>query len=126
MWSGAHNPTVSNTSGRFVGSDDGSNAKAVAHQRAVLSGLRMGVGNFNLGLTSPTLRMLSRLNMAQVAQLNGMNPFNTNMLSMANLSVMGISPKVPLLEAGLASLAFGSVRAVVDLVGCRAASVILR
>jgi hypothetical protein len=43
------------------------------------------------------LGILSGLNMAQLTQLNrmnaGMNPFNMNMLGMANLSTMGILPK---------------------------------
>ncbi|KAF8256904.1 hypothetical protein EI94DRAFT_1774759 [Lactarius quietus] len=71
--------------------DDGSNAMAAAHQQAALANL--GMGGFNLGLTSPGLGMPNGLNMAQLAQLNGMgmSPFgaNMNMLGMANLSAMG-------------------------------------
>ena len=54
-WSGARSPALSNTPGRFGGSDDGSNAMAAAHQQAALAGLGMGVGGFNLGLGSPGL-----------------------------------------------------------------------
>ena len=46
-----------------------------------------GVGGFNLGLGSPGPGgMLGGLNMAQLAQLDvgGMDPFNMNMLGMAN------------------------------------------
>jgi hypothetical protein len=97
-WSGAQSPAPSNTSGRFCGSDDGSSAMAAAHQQAALANLGMGVGRFNLGLGSPGLGgMPNGLNMAQLAQLNrmnaGMNSFNMNMLGMANLSAMGISPE---------------------------------
>ena len=57
----------------------------------------MGVGGFNLGLGPPGLAA------AQLVQLNGMNPFgaNMNMLDMANLSAMGISPEA-LLEVAWA------------------------
>ena len=48
-WSGTQSPALSNTSGRFGRSDDNSNAMAAAHQQAVLVGLGMGVGGFNLG-----------------------------------------------------------------------------
>ncbi|KAH8987214.1 hypothetical protein EDB86DRAFT_3245840 [Lactarius hatsudake] len=84
-WSGEQSPALSNSSGRFGGSDDESNAMAAAHQQrqAALAGLGMGVGGFNLGLGSPGLTgMPNGLNMAQLAQLkgmNGMNPFNMNM-----------------------------------------------
>ena len=107
-WSGAQSPALSNTSGRFGGSDDGSNAMAAAHQQAALAGL--GMGGFNLGLTSPGLGMPNGLNMAQLAQLNGMNgmnPFNMNMLGMANLSAMGISPEAQLLAAQIAAAGGG-------------------
>jgi hypothetical protein len=61
---------------RFGGSDDGSNAMVAVHQQAALAGLGMGVGGFNLGLGSPGMAgMLNVLNMAQLAQPNGMNPF---------------------------------------------------
>jgi hypothetical protein len=112
-WSGAQSPALSNTSGRFGGSDDGSNAMAAAHQQAALAGLGMGVGGFNLGLGSPGLGgMPNGLNMAQLAQLNGMsgmNPFgvNMNMLGMANLSAMGISPEAQLLAAQIAAAGGG-------------------
>ena len=109
-WSGAQSPALSNTSGRFGGSDDGSNAMAAAHQQAALAGLGMGVGGFNLGLGSPGLTaMPNGLSMAQLAQLNGMNPFgvNMNMLGMANLSAMGISPEAQLLAAQIAAAGGG-------------------
>ena len=112
-WSGAHSPALSNTSGRFGGSDDGSNAMAAAHQQAALAGLGMGVGGFNLGLGSPGLAgMPNGLSMAQLAQLNGMNgmnPFgvNMNMLGMANLSAMGITPEAQLLAAQIAAAGGG-------------------
>ncbi|KAI9436712.1 hypothetical protein H4582DRAFT_2099764 [Lactarius indigo] len=54
-WSGAQSPALSNTSGYFCGSDDGSNAMAAAHQQAALAGLGMRLGGFSLGLTSPRL-----------------------------------------------------------------------
>ena len=51
------------------------------------------------------------LNMSQLAQLDadaaGMNPFNTNMLSMANLSTIGISPEAQLLAAQIAAAGGG-------------------
>ncbi|KAH8994168.1 hypothetical protein EDB86DRAFT_3078381 [Lactarius hatsudake] len=53
--SGAQSPALSNTSSRFGGSDDGSNAMAAAHQQAAPAGLGMVVGGFNLGLGSPRL-----------------------------------------------------------------------
>ncbi|KAH8987215.1 hypothetical protein EDB86DRAFT_3105112 [Lactarius hatsudake] len=88
-WSGGQSPALSNSSGRFGGSDDGSNAMTVAHQQAALAGLGMSVGGFNLGLGSPGLTgMPNGLNMAQLAQLNGMNGmnlFNMNM-NMLNLA----------------------------------------
>jgi len=86
---------------------------AAAHQQAALAGLGMGVGGFNLGLGSPGLGgMPNGLNMAQLAQLNGMNgmnPFgvNMNMLGMANLSAMGISPEAQLLAAQIAAAGGG-------------------
>ncbi len=91
-------PALSNTSGCFGGSDDSSNALAATQQRAVLTGLRMGVGSFSLGLTSPALAsMTDGLGMAQLVLLNGMNGMNPsggvnmNMLGMANLSAMDIT-----------------------------------
>ncbi|KAI9436689.1 hypothetical protein H4582DRAFT_404322 [Lactarius indigo] len=109
-WSGAQSPALSNTSGRFGGSDDGGNAMAAAHQQAALAGLGMGVGGFNLGLTSPGLAgMPNGLNMAQLAQLNGMNgmnPFNMNM-NMLNLAAMGVSPEAQLLAAQIAAAGGG-------------------
>jgi hypothetical protein len=108
-WSGAQSPALSNTSGRFGGSDDGSSAMAAAaQQQAALAGLGMGVGGFNLGLTSPALAgMPNGLNMAQLAQLNGINPFgvNMNMLNMAN--AMGISAEAQLLAAQIAAAGGG-------------------
>ena len=108
-WSGAQSPALSNTSGRFGGSDDGSGAMAAAaQQQAALAGLGMGVGPFNLGLGSPTLTgMPNGLSMAQLAQLNGINPFgvNMNMLNMAN--AMGISAEAQLLAAQIAAAGGG-------------------
>jgi SAM domain (Sterile alpha motif) len=108
-WSGAQSPALSNTSGRFGGSDDGSSAMAAAaQQQAALAGLGMGVGGFNLGLASPALAgMPNGLNMAQLAQLNGINPFgvNMNMLNMAN--AMGISAEAQLLAAQIAAAGGG-------------------
>ncbi|KAH8984718.1 hypothetical protein EDB92DRAFT_2105845 [Lactarius akahatsu] len=111
-WSGGQSPALSNSSGRFGGSDDGSNAMAAAHQQqqAALAGLGMGVGGFNLGLGSPGLAgMPNGLNMAQLAQLNGMNgmnPFNMNM-NMLNLAAMGVSPEAQLLAAQIAAAGGG-------------------
>ena len=74
----------------------------------------MGVGGFNLGLTSPALAgMQNGLSMAQLAQLNGMdrmNPFsgvNMNMLGMANLSAMGVTLEAQLLAAQIAAAGGG-------------------
>src|SRR5882762_9826030 len=70
-------PTLSNTSGCFGGSDDSSNVLAATQQRAALTSLRMGVGSFSLGLTSPSLAgMANGLSMAQLVLLNGMNRMN--------------------------------------------------
>ncbi|KAH9010357.1 hypothetical protein EDB83DRAFT_2557224 [Lactarius deliciosus] len=94
-WSGGQSLALSNSSGRFGGSNDGSNVMAAAHQQqqAALAGLRMGVGGFNLEFGSPGLtRMPNGLNMAQLAQLNGMNPFNMNM-NILNLTAMGCHPR---------------------------------
>ena len=83
----------------------------------------MGVGGFNLGLTSPALAgMQNGLSMAQLAQLNGMNgmnPFgvNVNMLGMANLNAMGITPEAQLLAGDSVSMASASAGSV----DCRAA-----
>ena len=105
-WSGAQSPVLSNISGRFGRSDNGGSARIL--QPATLPSLSMqmggvgGLSGFNLGLGSPGLGgMPGGLNMAQLAQLNaaGMNPFNMNMLGMANLSVMGIFPEAQLLAA---------------------------
>jgi hypothetical protein len=89
----------------------------------------MGVGGFNLGLGSLGLGMPSGLNMAQLNGTNaGMNPFNMNMLGMANLSAMGISPEAQLLAAQLtvAGGDFGQANLVGlgGIGGCRAASVV--
>ncbi|KAH9172677.1 hypothetical protein EDB89DRAFT_1905988 [Lactarius sanguifluus] len=108
-WSGGQSPALSNSSGRFGGSDDGSNAMAAARQQqqAALAGLGIGVGGFNLGLGSPGLTgMPNGLNMAQLAQLNGMNPFNMNM-NMLNLAAMGVSPEAQLLAAQIAAAGGG-------------------
>src|SRR6266404_4218242 len=73
----------------------------------------MGVGGFNLGLTSPALAgMQNGPSMAQLAQLNGvngMNPFgvNMNMLGMVNLNAMGITPEAQLLAAKIAAAGGG-------------------
>ncbi|KAI0299622.1 hypothetical protein BC826DRAFT_995582 [Russula brevipes] len=107
-------PALSNSSGRFGGSDDGSTAMAAhAQQQAALAGLGMGVGGFNLGLGSPALAgMQNGLSMAQLAQLNGMNgmnPFgvNMNMLGMANLNAMGLTAEAQLLAAQIAAAGGG-------------------
>ena len=64
---------------------------AAAQQQAALVGLGMGVSGLNLGLGSPGLgAMPNGLNMAQLAQLNGMNTFNMNMHGLANLNATGI------------------------------------
>ncbi|KAH8994173.1 hypothetical protein EDB86DRAFT_3078385 [Lactarius hatsudake] len=71
-----------------------------------LAGLGMGLGGFNLGLSSPGLAgMPNGLNMAQPTQLNGMNgmnPFNMNM-NMLDLATMGVSPEAQLLTAHIAA-----------------------
>ncbi|KAH8987228.1 hypothetical protein EDB86DRAFT_3245844 [Lactarius hatsudake] len=98
-WSGGQSSALSNTFGRFGRSDDGSNAMAAAHQQAALASLGMGVGGFSLGLGSPGLaRMPIGLNMGQLAQLNGMNPFNMHM-NMLNLAAMGVSTEAQPLAA---------------------------
>jgi hypothetical protein len=58
--------------------------------------------------------MSNGLNMAQLAQLNGMtgmnmgtNPFSMDKLGMANLSAMGISPEAQLLAAQIAAAGGG-------------------
>jgi hypothetical protein len=110
-WSGAHSPALSNNSGRFGGSDDGNTAMAAAaQQQAALAGLGMGVGGFNIGLGSPALAgMQNGLSMAQLAQLNGINPFgvNMNMLGMANLNAMGLTAEAQLLAAQIAAAGGG-------------------
>jgi hypothetical protein len=110
-WSGAHSPALSNNSGRFGGSDDGNSAMAAAaQQQAALAGLGMGVGGFNIGLGSPALAgMQNGLSMAQLAQLNGINPFgvNMNMLGMANLNAMGLTAEAQLLAAQIAAAGGG-------------------
>ncbi|KAH8987229.1 hypothetical protein EDB86DRAFT_3245845 [Lactarius hatsudake] len=74
---------------------------------AALAGLGMGVGGFNLGLGSPGLTgMPDGLNMAQLAQLNDMNPFNMYM-NMLNLAAMGVSPEAQLLAAQIAAAGGG-------------------
>jgi SAM domain (Sterile alpha motif) len=105
-WSGAQSPALSNTSGRFGGSDDGSAAMAAAaQQQAALAGLGMGVGSFNLGLGSPALAgMPNGLSVAQLAQLNGMNPFGVNMNM---LNMMGITAEAQLLAAQIAAAGGG-------------------
>jgi SAM domain (Sterile alpha motif) len=105
-WSGAQSPALSNTSGRFGGSDDGSTAMAAAaQQQAALAGLGMGVGSFNLGLGSPALAgMPNGLSVAQLAQLNGMNPFGVNMNM---LNMMGITAEAQLLAAQIAAAGGG-------------------
>ncbi|KAH9024443.1 hypothetical protein EDB83DRAFT_2658115 [Lactarius deliciosus] len=111
-WSSGQIPALSNTSGRFGGGEDGSNAMAATHQQqqAALAGLGMGIGGFNLGLGSPRLAgMPNGLNMAQLAQLNGMNGmnrFNMNMYVL-NLAAMGVSPEAQLLAAQIAAGGFG-------------------
>ena len=98
------------------GSDDGGNAMAAPHQQAALAGLGIGVGVFNLGLGSPGLSgMPNRHSMKQLTQLNGMNGMNPfrvymNMLGMANLSAMGISPVVQLLATQIAAAGGGFVQ----------------
>ncbi|KAI0049426.1 hypothetical protein FA95DRAFT_1489251 [Auriscalpium vulgare] len=99
-WSGARSPALSNvSSGRFA-SDDGG-----------MAGL--GMGGFNLGLGSPGLGMGlpngAGLGMAGLAGMGQINPFNMNMnmLNMANLSAMGISPEAQLLAAQMAASNFG-------------------
>ena len=73
-----------------------------------LAGLGMRVGGFNLRLGSPGLGgMPNGLNIVQLAQLNGMNAFNMNMLGMANLSAIGISPEAQLLAAQIAAAGGG-------------------
>ncbi|KAI0060387.1 hypothetical protein BV25DRAFT_1992943 [Artomyces pyxidatus] len=99
-WSGARSPALSNVSSGRFGSDDGG-----------LAGL--GMGGFNLGMGSPGLGMGlpngNGLGMAGLAGMGQINPFNMNMnmLNMANLSAMGISPEAQLLAAQMAASNFG-------------------
>ncbi|THH12925.1 hypothetical protein EW146_g7243 [Bondarzewia mesenterica] len=99
-WNGARSPALSNVSSGRFGSDDGG-----------MAGL--GMGGFNLGLGSPGLGMgmpnANGLGMAGLAGMGQMNPFNMNMnmLNMANLSAMGISPEAQLLAAQMAASGFG-------------------
>ncbi|KAH9969255.1 hypothetical protein BGW80DRAFT_1254297 [Lactifluus volemus] len=78
---------------------------AAAQQQAALAGLGMGVGSFNLGLGSPALAgMPNGLSVAQLAQLNGMNPFGVNMNM---LNMMGITAEAQLLAAQIAAAGGG-------------------
>ncbi|KAH8984732.1 hypothetical protein EDB92DRAFT_2117006 [Lactarius akahatsu] len=98
-------PALSNTSSRFGGNDNGSNAMAASHQQAALAGLGMGVGVFNLGPSSPGLAgMPNGLNLAQLAQLSDMNPFgiNVNALGVSNLGAIGITPEAQLIAVQIA------------------------
>jgi hypothetical protein len=73
---------------------------ATAQQQAALAGLGMGVGSFNLGLGSLALTgMPNGLSVAQLAQLNGMNPFGVNM--------MGITAEAQLLATQIAAAGGG-------------------
>ncbi|KAF8256951.1 hypothetical protein EI94DRAFT_1845976 [Lactarius quietus] len=98
----SHNTPCSLTIQALHRSDDGCNVIAAAHRQATLANLRMG--GFNLGVASPRLGKCNSLNMAQLAQSNGMSmtPFgaNMNMFGMANLSTMGILPAVQITSAG--------------------------
>ncbi|KAH8984727.1 hypothetical protein EDB92DRAFT_1950555 [Lactarius akahatsu] len=87
-WYGSQSPALSNTSGHFGGSDDGSNAMAAPHRQAG--------------------RDRNGLNLAQLAQQNGMNPFNMNM-NMLNLAAMGVTSEGRLLAAQIAA-AGGGIR----------------
>ena len=99
-WNGARSPALSNVSSGRFGSDDGG-----------MAGL--GMGGFNLGLGSPGLGMgmpnANGLGMAGLAGMGQLNPFNMNMnmLNMANLTAMGISPEAQLLAAQMAASGFG-------------------
>ncbi|KAH8981837.1 hypothetical protein EDB86DRAFT_3066593 [Lactarius hatsudake] len=90
-WSGEQSSTLSNTSGRFSGGDDESNAMAAAHQQAALAGLGMDVGGFNLGTLNG---------------MNGVNPFNVNMNTL-NLAAIGALPETQLLAAQIADTGGG-------------------
>ncbi|KAN0130660.1 hypothetical protein V8E53_011553 [Lactarius tabidus] len=96
-WSGAQSPALSNTSGRFGDSDDGSSAMAAA------------LAGFGMSLGIPGLGMPNGLNMAQLSQPNGMNLFDMNMLGMASLSARGISPEAQLLPAQITAAVGGLV-----------------
>ncbi|TDL19671.1 hypothetical protein BD410DRAFT_751831 [Rickenella mellea] len=92
---GARSPALSNvSSGRFGGSDDGS----------ALNG--MNPGGFGMGMPSPGLGM----GMAGLAGMGQLNPFNMNMnmLSMANLGAMGLTPEAQaqILAAQMAASGF--------------------
>lgn len=95
-WSGAKSPALSNTSSnRFGGSDDGS-----------MAGL--GMGGFGMGLGSPGLGMglpgAGGLGMPGLAGMGQLNPLmNMNMLNMANLGALGMSPEAQLLAAQMAA-----------------------
>ncbi|TFK48744.1 hypothetical protein OE88DRAFT_1684085 [Heliocybe sulcata] len=95
-WSGAKSPALSATSSnRFGGSDDGSMAG-------------MGMGGFGMGLGSPGLGMgipgAGGLGLPNLAGMGQMNPLmNMNMLNMANLGALGMSPEAQLLAAQMAA-----------------------
>ncbi|KAF8260996.1 hypothetical protein EI94DRAFT_1892650 [Lactarius quietus] len=101
----AHNTPCSLTIQALHRSDDGGNVIAAAHRQATLANPRMG--GFNIGVASPRLGKRNSLNMAQLAQSNGMSmtPFgaNVNMFGMANLSAMGISSEAQLPAAQITS-----------------------
>ncbi|KAH9018045.1 hypothetical protein EDB84DRAFT_1566597 [Lactarius hengduanensis] len=123
---GAQIPAFSNTSGCFGQSNDGSNAMAIAFQQVTLASGWASAFNFALGSLALTgMRMPNGLSMAQLAQLNGINPFsvNVNILGTANLSAMGITleAQIALPRDDLGSLYSASVRASERSVGCRAA-----
>ncbi|KZT28766.1 hypothetical protein NEOLEDRAFT_1058103 [Neolentinus lepideus HHB14362 ss-1] len=95
-WSGVKSPALSATSSnRFGGSDDGS-----------MTGL--GMGGYGMGLGSPGLGMgipgAGGLGLPNLAGMGQMNPLmNMNMLNMANLGALGMSPEAQLLAAQIAA-----------------------
>ncbi|KAA1476855.1 hypothetical protein DENSPDRAFT_785687 [Dentipellis sp. KUC8613] len=89
-WNGARSPALSNVSSNRFGSE-----------QDAMAGLQ-GMAGFNMGMGSPGLGM----GLAGMGQLSPFN-MNMNMLNMANLSAMGISPEAQLLAAQMAAGGFG-------------------
>ncbi|KAN0129803.1 hypothetical protein V8E53_012373 [Lactarius tabidus] len=98
-WSGAQSPVLSNTSGPLTEATTAA-ARWPSHTSKQQSGAS-GWASASSALTrlSQLRHAESGLNMAQLAQMNGMNPFDMNILAMVNLNATGIPAKAQLLAA---------------------------